>query len=555
MTKSPVTLGELIDHVAPNGLSLEWPPDVFAVVASVLRRWGGYTSVIDPWPPRDPTGAIQSQRVWANQMESLGLQWRQAVREKQPPPQSIVARWKVVDGARTTAVRALEREPVGTALLELVALADEACAGVGVSVSAAQDSPSSASAEGPAREATTAYDQFDVRASRNLLDQATLCRDVDASRVRVLPKLHTPQSGLTIRSLSHHLALCMAGEVEPQWYRFPGGPLENRLNVLLVPWPKTISPKQFVPLGADGSADMPERFGLFEFQPAATGERTCADAKRLVDNAGALMGHIDMVVFPECSLTGEQYDCLRKSLLDVPGRFLVSGVAKDQGMDRTNCVRMSGTYGDASKPRELPYDAQHKHHRWQMTRSQVIQYGLGGALDPMKSWWEYIGIRERTLSFVSINEWLTMCVLICEDLARQDPVAEIVRAVGPNLVIALLMDGPQLKSRWPARYATVLADDPGSSVLTLTSLGMTQLSCPPGLKRSRAVGLWKDARLGEAVELELPEGADGLILSIAVENYEEWTADGRSDGGTSGYPILAGLHPISVDQPEASPWT
>jgi hypothetical protein len=33
-----------------------------------------------------------------------------------------------------------------------------------------------------------------------------------------------------------------------------------------------------------------------------------------------------------------------------------------------------------------------------------------------------------------------MCALICEDLARPDPVAEIVRTVGPNLVIALLME-------------------------------------------------------------------------------------------------------------------
>ena len=29
---------------------------------------------------------------------------------------------------------------------------------------------------------------------------------------------------------------------------------------------------------------------------------------------------------------------------------------------------------------------------------------------------------------------------------------------------------------WPARYATVLSDDPGSSVLTLTSVGMVDLS-------------------------------------------------------------------------------
>ena len=61
--------------------------------------------------------------------------------------------------------------------------------------------------------------------------------------------------------------------------------------------------------------------------------------------------------------------------------------------------------------------------------------------------------------------------LICEDLARSEPCHSAVRSVGPNLVFVLLMDGPQIASRWSARYATSLADDPGSAVLTLTSRG------------------------------------------------------------------------------------
>ncbi len=52
------------------------------------------------------------------------------------------------------------------------------------------------------------------------------------------------------------------------------------------------------------------------------------------------------------------------------------------------------------------------------------------------------------------------------------PGATILRAVGPNLVVCLLLDGPQSKERWSTRAAAALADDPGSSVLTLTSLGM-----------------------------------------------------------------------------------
>jgi hypothetical protein len=104
--------------------------------------------------------------------------------------------------------------------------------------------------------------------------------------------------------------------------------------------------------------------------------------------------------------------------------------------------------------------AQHKHHRWKLTQSQIMQYNLGGVLNPNKEWWEHIDISDRTLTFVSLLSDLTLSVLICEDLARPDPVADVVRVVGPNLVIALLMDGPQLKERWPTRHAIALADDP-----------------------------------------------------------------------------------------------
>jgi hypothetical protein len=73
-----------------------------------------------------------------------------------------------------------------------------------------------------------------------------------------------------------------------------------------------------------------------------------------------------------------------------------------------------------------------------------------------------------------LNQHNMWSVLICADLARQDPAADLIRAVGPNLLIALLMDGPQLSHRWPARYAAVPAEDPGTSVQTLTSLGMAE---------------------------------------------------------------------------------
>lgn len=344
-------------------------------------------------------------------MRQLGLLWRRtATSAAGGAPPEVTAHWQaIMTHANTPVALVSTNDTLSDALVELCALADEASYGVGI------PGTSRAQATGATKLQADAYDRF---ASLLLLRRSTLCKQVDASRIRVLPKLHTPQSGMTLRSLTHHLALSITGDLEAQWYQIPGGPEEHLgLNLLL------------------------------------------------------------------------------------------------------------------------------------LDKNQIIQYGLGSNLNHTKRWWEYISLRERTLAFIAVNPWLTMTVLICEDLARQDPVAELVRAVGPNLVLALLMDGPQLKPRWPARYATVLADDPGSSVLTLTSLGMAALCRPPGIQdASRIVALWKDAKTGGPYEIPLPQGADGLVLTLSAEFAEEWTADGRSDQGTTGYPILAGVYPVSVPQ-------
>jgi hypothetical protein len=109
-----------------------------------------------------------------------------------------------------------------------------------------------------------------------------------------------------------------------------------------------------------------------------------------------------------------------------------------------------------------------------------------------------------------------------------DPVQTVIRSVGPNLVIALLMDGPQMTKRWPARYATVLAEDPGSAVLTLTSLGMIKRSYIPGDPEARQIALWKEAG-GTTRELSLPCNAQALLVKLVSSWEENFTSDGRSD--------------------------
>src|SRR5439155_14280017 len=135
---------------------------------------------------------------------------------------------------------------------------------------------------------------------------------------------------------------------------------------------------------------------------------------------------------------------------------------------------------------------QNKHHRWSLEESQIDQYHLGGTLHPRARWWEAMEVPRRSVEFIEVGEGITLASVVCEDLARLDDVSDLLRAVGPTLVTTILLDGPQLASRWTARYASVLADDPGSAVLTLTSYGMVQRSRPQGVPPSHVVALWKD---------------------------------------------------------------
>jgi hypothetical protein len=135
-------------------------------------------------------------------------------------------------------------------------------------------------------------------------------------------------------------------------------------------------------------------------------------------------------------------------------------------------------------------------------------------------------VPRRSIQFLELGGGLTIVAVVCEDLARLDAVADLLRCVGPTLVLTVLLDGPQLTSRWTARYASVLADDPGSAVLTLTSLGMVERSRPPGAAASRVVALWKDPTRG-VHEIAVDPGAEAILLSTSVARAARHSADGR----------------------------
>jgi hypothetical protein len=98
--------------------------------------------------------------------------------------------------------------------------------------------------------------------------------------------------------------------------------------------------------------------------------------------------------------------------------------------------------------------------------------------------------------------------------------------------VALLMDGQQLGNRWPARYASVLADDPGSSVLSLTSLGMIRLHKRTNPNAPVSIGLWSDALENRGKEIVLEVGSKAVLLPIKQVRKREYSTDGREADAT-----------------------
>ena len=269
---------------------------------------------------------------------------------------------------------------------------------------------------------------------------------------------------------------------------------------------------------------------LEDADPATVTAKLTDFVLELVELAKKEVGEVHGIVFPEAALTFELAESIAASVAKIETNFelFITGALKEVAPGHFLNLAIARTYDDG-EPNFFWY--QTKHHRWSINKGQIRQYHLGHVLDYKKS-----GGNKLMWTNVSVFSFTSdprdFDVLICEDLARTDPVLPAINAVGPNLVIALLMDGPQLAQRWPARYATVLADDPGSSVLTLTSLGMARRSIMPGQNENRRVALWKQSG-GSIEELGLSIGYHALALSLSASDQEQFTLDGRSDSSAS----------------------
>jgi hypothetical protein len=523
-----LTIGEELERLAPGwpwGELWRWPPDAFALTSAVLADSGIYRSVVCPpsgisWPPRD---VVPDGERWSDAIRRWAAEWatwaaRSAEGVVEPPPEALRRFGDSVGGAADVALADLEERgswPLVVALLALHAMADETCPGAALTPGAA---PHAVAAE-------------------RLAKTGSLAR-LPTERVQVLPKLRPPQAGITLRSLSRHMAVDRS-EVVPAWYVAPragAGAASTRFTMLLVPYPTAVHAADFRPVTGPLLHMRERHFGFYEFDPQEPFDP--ADVVALVDSARRYVGDVDAVVLPESAVDETAVAELQRRLWAAGVPYLIAGV-------RGRAQGASGFAVNYAHFGAMEWSAppQHKHHRWCLDPPQVEQYHLGAALDPSWRWWEAIEVQRRRLTFVTVSDWLTVCPLVCEDLARPDPVTDVLRAVGPTLVVALLLDGPQLAARWPARYASVLADDPGSSVLTLTALGMAERSQPPGASLSRVIALWKDPRRG-LQEIPLGAGMRAVALTAHARHVEVTTADGRAGGPEVAELVLSGIEQV-----------
>ncbi len=419
---------------------------------------------------------------------------------------------------------------------------------------------------------------------------------IHPDRCRVLPKRHTPNVGMTLRNLSSNIAFTRAS-VKVKWRKSekillteeirnktPDEPINiSSLNVLLIPCPMKINARDFkvmdkVPRIHQSKKD---NEAYFEYSPDEdvksdswnsgnwenNNERAYKDKqsgfKNWLDSLFARAineaGRIDLVILPETAISFEQKSQLEEAICNYSISGYIAGVRtsrneiKGRRLNRNFVIcNMKTLHDDKTfkfpeiKEEDIDIDCdyiQHKHHRWRLSESQIIQYQLGGILSTEKTWWEGTKVSQRKVTFMNIGENVTICPLICEDLARQEPISDLIRAVGPTLVVSVLMDGPQLGDRWSASYAGILADDPRSSMLTLSCAGLVDRWKSSYRDAPRVVAYWKD-NLSYRQEIELEKDKEAIVLYLNTKTIKEATADGRKEHIGTPYLVFGGMKQV-----------
>lgn len=370
----------------------------------------------------------------------------------------------------------------------------------------------------------------------------------------VQPKSKTPAVGCTMRTLTHNLSLLPhRGQIKTHWIRPPshtlGSPTRSGFDLLLIPLPYVIDPSWFEQASKGGAGY--EDWDWFRVKQEWL-PRTKAQTAQFLEFVRALLHEaqeqrpVHGLAFPEYALNWDVYEAIAAMILnEFPSiELLIAGSSDNCEREKGNFVISSHFYEVLNSDgtgaiRSYTATSRPKHHRWRLNKSQIEAYGLEEALPVDKQWWEKIPIPPRELHLNVFREGSIFTALICEDLARSDPCHEVLRSLGPDLVFVLLMDGPQLSQRWPARYSTGLSDDPGSSVLTFTSRALVQASNDIRIERAEekdkeairsannwSIALWKDDE-NMPLSIQCPPESQATILRLKAIPTQEYSFDGR----------------------------
>jgi hypothetical protein len=297
-----------------NGIGLKrpiedcpaWPPDLYALAGTLIRRSGAYLRVFEH----------RGSAPYLNGIAPAAGEWRKQIDEITAEPvtvavlqfvriEEIVEGWASLIQAKDTPLSEIRKDTgLVERLIRMTLIADEASVGIGINWDSQTD-------RGPSPS------KFLSIAERMLVtnELQSFCWEVPRDVLCVLGKQHTPVKGATFRSLSHHLALYQPNDIEARWINpipkmIEQGPVRGGLNLLLLPWPTSVATEDFQEVSpgvvrSDGS----EPPGYFRYAPLDSDdpERFAGRLKQALVRAREQAGVIDAIVFPELALTEPQY--------------------------------------------------------------------------------------------------------------------------------------------------------------------------------------------------------------------------------------------------------
>jgi hypothetical protein len=212
------------------------------------------------------------------------------------------------------------------ALLTLHAIADEACAGLGIALDSCDGDASIYRARG-----------------RELLARTGSLARVNPRFMRVLPKVCTPPTGRA--AFSRYVCVLGSG-IAARWHKVParhrGTDIRSEFaTMMLLPWPMRVRESDFRPL--EGSIERlgREQFGFFEFAPAESLDLDLLD--RVLVAAREEVNSIDVVLLPQSAVDSEDIDALEDLLQRHGVIFLQTGVrqrSRSQGRMPGNWLHM-----------------------------------------------------------------------------------------------------------------------------------------------------------------------------------------------------------------------